>query len=141
MSFDLKDIKILESESFIFTLFNFLFLVLPGIAIVYIFNHELFMTADWIKIILLSGSITAPLVLVNTFIVSIYLHSKNNNSENILFISFFLSITLSALLLYTIIAPYYFLDRTFKEGLYFILIIEGILILLTMFRISKLRQR
>ncbi len=141
MSFDLKDIKILESESFIFTLFNFLFLVLPGIAIVYTFNHELFMTADWIKIILLSGSITTPLVLVNTFIVSIFQHSKNSNDGDSLFISFFLSVVLSGLVLYTTILLHYLFDKSFRDGVYFILVIEAILIILISLRIRKLDQK
>ncbi|MDQ5893686.1 MAG: hypothetical protein QG640_698 [Patescibacteria group bacterium] len=141
MSLDLKDIKIVESESFIFTLFNFLFLILPGVAIIYIFNNELFINADWIKIILISGAVTAPLVLVNTFILVTIFMCNKKSTESSLFISFSLSVLLSGLILYTNIALHYIFEKTFRSGVYFTFAIEFILIVIMGIRLKGMRKK
>lgn len=140
MNFDLKDIKIVESEGFILTLFDFLFLILPGIAIIYIFSNELFVSADWIKIILISGAVTAPLVLINTFVLIVFNHSGKSEGGNSLFIYFSLSVILSGLILYTTIALHYLFGKSFRSGVYFTLVIEAILILLASIRLRKIRK-
>jgi hypothetical protein len=138
MNLNLNNIKVVENESFILTIFNILFLVLPGVGILYVFNNALFVNSDWIKIILLSGAITAPLILINTLVMVILLIEKNKDSS--LFIPFSFGIFLSGLLLYGIIGVHYIFDKPFRHGVYFIIIVEAILLVSAYVKLRKAKK-
>jgi hypothetical protein len=139
MSFSVKDIKIVENESFILALFDLLFLILPGVAVIYVFNNPLIHSADWIKLILISGSLTIPLALINTFFLIPFTVSKQGNGNG-LFLAFSLSLMVSGLILYSMIGVHYFFDRPLREGIYFVLVIEAILLIAAYLKIRKLRR-
>jgi hypothetical protein len=63
-------VKILDSRNFLLGFFSTIFLILPGVLIIFLFDRNLFLELDWIKLILLSASITAPLVFLNFMIIS-----------------------------------------------------------------------
>lgn len=119
----LKNLHVVKDNLFILTLFNVLLFVAPGTAIISFFYPDFFQSLDWVRLILISVSIMAPLVIVNTFIMVPYGREKDNE-ENLLFASFFVANMFSALLLYMVIAVNYFWGRTLREGLIVIGVVE-----------------
>ena len=95
----------LRDSSFLFNLFGLLFLVLPGVATIFVFEKELFISLDWIKLIMLVTSITLPLALVN-IVASLIFTNKSSGDDSLDFsfgiiisgISVYLSLALSYLI-------------------------------------------
>ncbi len=125
MNINLKDI---ESDTFILGLLNFLFLVVPGTAIIFVFNNVLFQSLDWVKLILLSVSVTSPLAMANTFIITTMTIGRPSQQKAI-FVDFFLGVMLSGLLLFAVVLMNYFLGSSLKQGAIFILVVEVLLLL------------
>jgi|GEM_PF-2859148 hypothetical protein len=63
-------IKQIKSKEFFFAFFDVFFLVVSGIPVLFFFERQFFLSADWIKLVLLSGAISAPLVFLNTIALS-----------------------------------------------------------------------
>src|SRR5579871_2252265 len=99
MSF-LKDIdKAVNNKSFLLAFLDVLFLVLPGLMVIFIFQKDLFMSLDWIKLTLLSASITAPLAFLNTLMLDSWEERFYPEKRPPLFNSFSVAIILSGLII------------------------------------------
>lgn len=64
----LSEIEKIRDRHFILFFFDVLFIVLPGVAGIFLFKSDLFVSMDWIKLILLSASMTAPVAFFNTLL-------------------------------------------------------------------------
>jgi hypothetical protein len=73
----INEIQGIKSETFIFGILDILFLILPGVMVVFLYKPELFQSLDWIKLTLLSASITLPFTLVNTFSLGYTIRKAN----------------------------------------------------------------
>jgi hypothetical protein len=64
--------KELDVNSFFIVLFMLIAMICPGILIIYLYNNQLFITLNIIKLILLSISISSPVFLFN-FIINYFI--------------------------------------------------------------------
>lgn len=71
-------VKTIQDKSLLLALFATLATILPGLTIIYLYQPELLMTLDWVKLILLSISFTAPFVIFNSFVITINDKSRRN---------------------------------------------------------------
>ena len=55
----------MKEKTGILLFLDVVFLVAPGVAAVFVFYRKIFLTLDWVRLVLLSISLVAPLVLVN----------------------------------------------------------------------------
>ena len=65
----LSDIEKVTDESFLFVLFDTLFLISPGLLIIYYFHRDLFLNLDSIKLVLLSIATTLPFLCWNIILI------------------------------------------------------------------------
>jgi hypothetical protein len=66
----LNDIgKAVNNKNFLLASLDVLFLILPGFIVLFVFRSDLLLSLDWIKLVLLSASITAPLAFLNVMIL------------------------------------------------------------------------
>jgi hypothetical protein len=67
----MKDfVKWIKTDSFVFTFLDVLCLVLPGSATIFVFAPDLFVSLDWVKLVLLSASIPLLFVIINLITVT-----------------------------------------------------------------------
>jgi hypothetical protein len=92
----MRDIK---DKDFIFSLWAILFLTLPGIAGIFLFNETLFFKLNWITLILLAGSFLFPFVILNTILIDSWydIHLKDKDG---IFKSFLASTMITGLIAY-----------------------------------------
>jgi hypothetical protein len=117
-----KDIKALESRTFILAFFSLLFLISPGIAVIYLYLPALFHDLEWVKLILLSVAFTSPFVFLNTTLIAAYEQGMGNKED--FFTEFCMGAVMTGLLIYLLIIASYILDRTFSHIIYALLAIE-----------------
>jgi len=84
------DIKNLKNKDFLLSLWGTLFLILPGIAAIAIFDQGMLHQLNWVVLIFLSASISFPFVVLNTIAINIWEGIKIQDKDS-LFYSFFLS--------------------------------------------------
>ncbi|HVM76678.1 MAG TPA: hypothetical protein VMU07_00820 [Candidatus Paceibacterota bacterium] len=108
-------------REFLFAFFDLLLLIVPGAGIVFVFNPIAFESIDWIKLVLLSGAITAPLSFMNMIFLSSLDPRLNSKNKNELFFQLSLSIVITTLILYALTASSYLFwgnsGRNFAIGL------------------------
>lgn len=123
-----NDIKDIKSETFIFGLLDILFLISPGLMVIFLYMPELFQSLDWIKLTLLSASTTLPFTLINTFSLLI-LSAKQPQQEDSLFYHFSVGTIMTGIVMYVAIAVLYTFGRSLKSVFIFVSILELILVL------------
>lgn len=118
------------------------FAIAPGLIIIYIYNKELFLEIDFLKIISLSLSISLPVCLFNYMLCLIafrqkkFIEWKPEEQSNFAL----LPILLSAIPFYLlIIIKFLFIDIEFKLSFILLLVFEFVLITVTIVfnRIAK----
>ncbi|MFZ2763744.1 MAG: hypothetical protein WAX80_01760 [Minisyncoccia bacterium] len=65
--------------------FDLLFMALPGVLVVFNFDKDLFMSIDWVKLILLATSITLPVSFVDTIFILGIMEKKISKEEGLFF--------------------------------------------------------
>ena len=65
---NLSDLKYIEEEPVAMFFLDLMFLIAPGISLIFYFYQDIFLALDVLKLILLSISFIAPLISVNTVI-------------------------------------------------------------------------
>jgi len=93
-------------ESFILAFIDFLFLIGPGISVIFIFGPTLIFQLDWVKLVILSISFSIPFSVIFTILLLVKF-SKNKNNDQLagpdLFTAFSMGILLNGLLVYLLI--------------------------------------
>jgi|SRR5665213_169288 len=127
-----------KDKTSVLLLIDIIFLILPGIALIYLFNVNLFESLDWIKLILLSLSISTPLAFLNALFAETL---ERQGTEEEFFLYFTLSVIFTGLLLYGIVIVCYLTGRTLREGFIFLATIEVILLICSWFTDRKNQKK
>jgi hypothetical protein len=105
--------------------FDLLFLISPGIAVIFFYDYTLFVSIDWIKLILLSLAIITPLTMINTTIMLSFEQKDEKTAEKSeLFGAFSMGTMASGIILYICLLPSYFYGKSLKEVVVFICVVE-----------------
>ncbi|MFA7151495.1 MAG: hypothetical protein WC113_01155 [Candidatus Paceibacterota bacterium] len=97
MSFNFKQLK---EKALLLFLLDVILLVAPGIAILFIFFRDIFLSLDWVKLILLSISITAPFTFLNMLLVPELDKDYDPNRKDEFFYGFSIAATITGLFFY-----------------------------------------
>ncbi len=110
----------IKGSTFILSFLSLIFLIVPGIALIYLQKPELFSTLDWIKLILLAVSVTAPTAFL--FIIqAVFDETRSGGSKDtLLFSAFTQGLVLNGLAIYIVLLLNHFFPRHLYE--YFIMI-------------------
>lgn len=112
----ITEIENIKKNIFGIVFISIILLITPGFTIIFYFFRELFINLDTLKLILLSISITTPLLIIN-FTLSTHLLETNkihlSKGEQSAFISFIVSIVISAMFVYIALLFSYFLELDF----------------------------
>ncbi len=119
MNFNIESV---EKESVATFLIDLVFLITPGIILIFYFFPDLFKMLDVLKLIMLSVAFFSPLFLINTFILI-------NNIKDI-FYSFSLGIFLTNIVFYVSLATAYYFKLSLENTISLVLVFEVILIVL-----------
>ncbi|MDO8496237.1 MAG: hypothetical protein Q7S43_02170 [bacterium] len=122
----------LKDSSFLFNLFGLLFLVLPGVATIFVFEKEIFISLDWIKLVMLVTSITLPLALIN-IIASVIFTNKSSGDDSL---NFSFGIMISGISVYLSLALSYFTKISLTSMLIIAVGID-VLVWVILWRIKK----
>lgn len=60
-----------ENRNPLVLVFDIFFLILPGIATLFVMSPDLFEKLDWVKLVLLSSAMITPLIFLNTIAISV----------------------------------------------------------------------
>ena len=121
----MNDIEKIKSETFIFGFLDVLFLILPGILIIFLNKIELFLSLDWIKLVLLSASITTPFALLNTLIFVVKTaESSNKTNGDDLFGQLSLGIIITGVFLLVVTGVLHIFGKSLFSAFVFISITE-----------------
>ena len=116
--------KIIE-ESFWVGLFALVFLIAPGLMIIFYFYPDLFLSIDTIKLILLSLAFTTPVVLINMFLFGKIMNKKSNIAVDSIF-----AIFLTSSIIYIGLFISYLFKLSFGNFIFLNIVLEIILIIL-----------
>lgn len=136
----LGDIEKLESRTFVLAFLDFLFLISPGVIVIFLYQRELFLTLDWLRIILLSISIMSPFVFLNilTFI-TLAMQDEQRNKQ--LFSTISLGIIVTGFLTYVVLCIDYFWNIPFKADVIMLIGIEILFFILAFNHYNKANQK
>ncbi len=114
-----------RNKTVILVLFDLFFLILPGMAVIYFVKPELLVSLDWIKLILLSATITAPFVISNSLALAILEGNKaqTQNKEDEFFMIFTLATFITGFVIYILLGVHYF----FHSSLHYLVIFGTLL--------------
>lgn len=83
---DLKSsIQQVKKAESIFLFFDILFLALSALGVIFFYDQALFISLDWVKLILLSACISAPLIFFNIIIISTIDDIKPREKDGLFF--------------------------------------------------------
>jgi len=102
-----EQIKKVEAYDLIKLLMGFVGVVSPGLLILFLFKRDLFISLDLMKLVLLSASLSLPIVLLNYFLLSIIPSVKKSIYETTA--NLFTASLISAMVFYGALVVTYFL--------------------------------
>jgi hypothetical protein len=108
--------EVIKSRKILLAFFDVLFLIVPGVAMIFIFKRDLFTELDWLKLTLLSASIVAPLAFINALLISA---SENINlkERDGFFQALSESLIVTGIALYSVSLAGYLFNLSLKPGL------------------------
>jgi Zn-dependent protease with chaperone function len=107
--------KLKGKPGVILVLFDLLFLISPGIAVIFFYDPTLFISLDWARLTLLSIAIITPFVILNSFISLIFIETQGKEKEpekSVLFGSFFIGVVSSGFSIYICLFISYFFGKS-----------------------------
>src|SRR5438309_7611028 len=116
--------KTAKHKEFHFVFFDLVLLILPGAGIIFLFDRSLFLSLDWVKLVLLSGAIMAPLSFINTLFISAIDDQFDPKKKDALFVELSLSILITSVALYIFALYGYFVARN-SVNFFLILVIAS----------------
>jgi hypothetical protein len=129
----LREIQSIRNETFVLGILDTLFLILPGVMVIFLYNLELFQSLDWIKLILISAAITLPFNLINIFSISILstkkLSKKQIEDEGNLFFNFSTGIIMTGIIIYVALGCLYTFGKPLKSVFIFVSLLELFLVI------------
>ena len=132
MNIDITKIK----ENIWVSIISFILVLSSGILAVIVFNYEVFISLDIIKLVLLSLAVITPFLVINIFIsflLDIFTNSNNSDDDQTIFTSCLLS--LIPIIISTSISAFFRFN--ILVGMYIALGIEIIMIILIIKNIKK----
>lgn len=121
-----ESLSAVRSDSFILLVLNVVFLFLPGIGVIFLYDQELFLKLDWARLLLLSSAFAAPIAVLNGAVISALLGIEKESRMETGFIEITLGIFLSGLLIYVVMGSAYLAGRNFTEALTILVCVEVI---------------
>jgi len=113
----------IANSTFLLGIFSLLFIILPGVASIFIFAKELFINLDWVKLLLLSASITTPGALLN--VIASLLLSGTSIKDDFSHVS--LGIIMGGLSIYLVLGISYLKSMSLPWVIILVLIVNIIL--------------
>lgn len=121
-----KNVSTLKDRSFVLSFFGLLLLILPGLSTIVLYVPELLVSLDWVKVALLSASITAPLALINAMTMGSTAKGKQENDN--LFHDFIVGIYTAGIIVYISSAAAYFLSLSISQYVVILLVTQFVMI-------------
>ncbi len=126
----LSEIDKIKEESFSAAVLNTILLIAPGLTFILHFSKELLITLDVLKLILLSISFIAPLLIINFILVTIISDKMAfpdiKHDKGAVFIIITLALLFSASILYIALFFGYILNLSFRITIIFVLCLQFI---------------
>lgn len=97
----------MKDRAFILAAFAVIFLILPGITGIYLYLPDLLTSLDWVKLVLLSLSVTAPVSIINTMVI-IGIAKRKKERDDDLFYDFILGSIITGITIYIALVIAYF---------------------------------
>ena len=76
----IDQVKKLEAAHFVMSILGFVGAISPGLLILFLFKRDLFISLDLLKLILLSASLSLPIILCNFLLWVVPVDSKESNN-------------------------------------------------------------
>lgn len=132
----IEDIK---GETFIFGLLDLLFLIAPGIAVIFLQYPSLITDLDWIKLLFLSVAVVTPTAFLAVTLMTIR-HSLESSKGMDMFLSFSLGLMCNGLAIYIILLINLFYPKPLYQYFVFIGVIFLFCIIISVIKIRKLNK-
>ncbi len=134
----ISDIEKFKEETFWFILFDLIFLIAPGILILFYFDRTLFLSLEAMKLILLSISSTVPFIFINVLCFwSLIEEPDTKMKKDDVFIFFTLGIFLSNIIFSIVLLISYLLNLSFRTAMCSMVGFEIFLIILIFYKETK----
>lgn len=113
----LAELEKIKDGHVLLGILNILLLIAPGVLILFWFHQNLFLSLDWVKLLLLSSAISAPFVFLNILTGTI-----ERTSSLDLFNNMTLAIWLYGICAFAVMAFCYFLKTGMTQKTFFLFV-------------------
>jgi len=135
-----KIIESIKSRDTLFSLLGFIFLVAPGVTVIFLFDRDLFLSLDWIKLILLSVSIVVPVAFFNTLFLMSWDNVKPHEKEG-LFKSFIIATLITGLLIDSTAFVGFWFEKPMWWSIKMLIVFECLFVLGALYKERKVRRK
>jgi len=118
-----EDLKNLNRNQTLTTIFGFLGVLAPGFLIIYLYKPDLFLSLDTIKLLIFAVSLSGPIFVINM----IFLMNTPPDTKN-QYVSAIIGLFLAAIILYFGILAAYLFTLSFKVFLSIIGVLQAVTI-------------
>jgi hypothetical protein len=122
----IDQVKKLEAFHFVASIVGFVGIISPGLLILFLFKRDLFISLDLIKLILLSVSLSLPIILFNLFLWGA-LPDDSKESKNTIAIDLVVALVTSSTVFYLPLAVTFLWGLGFHAYLWILVVLEVIL--------------
>lgn len=139
---DFDDIKKVDPLTWGFVVMFVLVTIVPGLLLLFIFDKQLFMEIETIKVLFLSISITLPFWALNTFMCLLYddKDNKNQTVKNQLQLSGLLGAIFSFIPLYVPVIVILFVDLDYKVAAWIAIGLEILILIFLRLDYTKTKK-
>lgn len=109
-----KILKTVKTTSFLLVLFDIIFITVPGATVIFLYNKNLFIDLELFKLLILSASVTTPLIFLFSIFSGIRYEHAVRQSENDFFYDFSFSSIIVGLMVYASLLVNYLLFYFYK---------------------------
>src|SRR5262245_24988908 len=108
-------IKEIKNREFLLSIYSLLFLIAPGVLLIWYFKPSVFLAVDILKLIILSLSFTGPFVLFGAFLIEEKLTDRHPQER--LFTATLMATFLTGMVIYMVILFSQIFSLSFSQGL------------------------
>ena len=123
----IEQVKKIEASDLMNALVGFVGIIAPGILTMFMFKRDLFITLDLMKLILLSASISIPIVFLN---IGLGKFLEDGDNKYTLHETLFLSLIISAIVVYPSFLISYLAGFSFRGFVFTLIACEAAILLL-----------
>jgi|SRR6185503_14463642 len=136
----LSELENIKKRIFILGFLDLLLFITPGLSFIFIFDRELFVSLDTIKLILLAACFIAPIVFTNLLIFITWMDDPDTLEEN-MFADLSGAILMSGIITFAVLPVSYFAHLSYSQISFIFAALETIIFISTIIYVYAQKRK